>query len=92
MKLEHFQPVLEWWENRQEIVENGFDKAKKFSVQQLTEELGYNLDQCGFPHEEEEILEPMELIRRYEEQRASLNAEIDQVLEEITSLLGGAIE
>lgn len=92
MKLEHFQPVLEWWENRQEIAEDGFDKAKKFSVQQLTEELGYNLDQCGFSHEEEEILEPMELIRRYEEQRASLNAEIDQVLEEITSLLGGAIE
>lgn len=92
MKLEHFQPVLEWWENRQEITEDGFDKAKKFSVQQLTEELGCNLDQCGFPHEEEEILEPMELIRRYEEQRASLNAEIDQVLEEITSLLGGVIE
>lgn len=92
MKLEHFQPVLDWWENRQEITEDGFDKAKKFSVQQLTEELGYNLDQCGFPHEEEEILEPMELIRRYEGQRASLNAEIDQVLEEITSLLGGAIE
>lgn len=92
MKLEHFRPVLEWWENRQEIAEDGFDKAKKFSVQQLTEELGYNLDQCGFPHEEEEILEPMELIRRYEEQRASLNAEIDQVLEEITFLLGGAIE
>ncbi|GLG90656.1 SAM-dependent DNA methyltransferase [Drancourtella massiliensis] len=92
MKLEHFRPVLDWWKNRQEITEDGFDKAKKFSVQQLTEELGYNLDQCGFPHEEEEILEPMELIRRYEEQRASLNAEIDQVLEEITSLLGGAIE
>ena len=92
MKLEHFQPVLDWWEKRQEITEDGFDKAKKFSVQQLTEELGYNLDQCCFPHEEEEILEPMELIRRYEEQRASLNAEIDQVLEEITSLLGGAIK
>ena len=92
MKLEHFQPVLEWWENRQEIREDGFDKAKKFNVQQLTEELGYNLDQCGFPHEEEEILEPMELIQRYEKQRASLNAEIDQVLEEITSLLGGVIE
>ena len=92
MKLEHFQPVLDWWGNRQEITEDGFDKAKKFGVQQLTEELGYNLDQCGFPHEEEEILEPLELIRRYEEQRTSLNAEIDQVLEEITSLLGGAIE
>lgn len=89
MKLEHFQPVLDWWENRQEIMVDGFDKAKKFAVQQLTEELGYNLDQCGFPHEEEEILAPLDLIQRYEEQRASLNAEIDRVLEQITNLLGG---
>ena len=89
MKPEHFQPVLDWWENRQEITEDGFDKAKKFAVQQLTEELGYNLDQCGYPHEEEEILAPMDLIQRYEEQRASLNAEIDRVLEQITNLLGG---
>ena len=92
MKLEHFQPVLDWWNDRQEITEDGFDKAKKFAVQQLTEELGYNLDQCGYPHEEEEILAPMDLIHRYEEQRASLNAEIDRVLAEITSLLGGSAE
>lgn len=92
MKLEHFQPVLDWWNDRQEITEEGFDKAKKFTVQQLTEELGYNLDQCGYPHEEEEILAPMDLIHRYEEQRASLNAEIDRVLAEITSLLGGSAE
>ena len=92
MKLEHFQPVLDWWNDRQEIIEDGFDKAKKFTVQQLTEELGYNLDQCGYPHEEEEILAPMDLIHRYEEQRASLNAEIDRVLDRITSLLGGRTE
>ena len=92
MKLEHFQPVLDWWDNRQEITEDGFDKAKKFTAQQLTEELGYNLDQCGYPHEEEEILTPMDLIHRYEEQRASLNAEIDRVLAEITNLLGGKAE
>lgn len=92
MKLEHFQPVLDWWNNRQEITEDGFDKAKKFTVHQLTEELGYNLDQCGYPHEEEEILAPMDLIHRYEEQRASLNAEIDRVLEQITNLLGGNAE
>ena len=92
MKLEHFQPVLEWWNNRQEITEDGFDKAKKFTVHQLTEELGYNLDQCGYPHEEEEILTPMDLIHRYEEQRASLNAEIDRVLKQITNLLGGSVE
>lgn len=92
MKLEHFQPVLEWWNNRQEINEDGFDKAKKFTAKELSEDLGYNLDQCGYPHEEEEILAPMDLIKRYEEQRASLNAEIDRVLSEITCLLGGKTE
>lgn len=92
MKLEHFQPVVAWWNNRTEITEEGFDKAKKFTVEQLADELGYNLDQCGYPHEEEEILAPMDLIHRYEEQRASLNAEIDRVLDEITSLLGGKTE
>jgi len=90
MKLEHFVPVIEWWDNRQELNVDGYDKAKKYTVQQLSEELGYNLDQCGYPHEEEEILDPMDLIQRYEEQRASLNAEIDRVLADITAILGGA--
>lgn len=92
MKLEHFAPAMEWWENRQELSADGFDKAKKFTARQLAEELGYNLDQCGYPHEEEEILAPMDLIQRYEEQRASLNAEIDRVLGEITAILGGTTQ
>ena len=92
MKLEHFQPVLDWWNDRKELEEDGFPKAKKFTVQQLIEELGYNFDQCGYPHEEEEILAPMDLIHRYEEQRASLNAEIDRVLAEITAILGGTAQ
>lgn len=92
MKLGHFAPVVEWWNNRQEITVDGFDKAKCFTVQQLTEELGYNLDQCGFPHIEEEILAPMDLIQRYQEERASLNAEIDRVLADITAILGGVQE
>ncbi len=90
MKLEHFAPVIEWWDNRQELSVDGFDKAKKYTVQQLSVELGYNLDQCGYPHEEEEILDPMDLIL-YEEKRASLNAEIDRVLADITAILGGAM-
>ncbi len=91
MKLEHFQPVLDWWNDRQEITLDGFDKAKEFTYTQLSDELGYNLDQCGYPHEEEEILDPMDLIQRYQEERASLNAEIDRVLEDITALLGGKV-
>ncbi|WP_419878236.1 N-6 DNA methylase [Brevibacillus centrosporus] len=90
MKLEHFAPVVDWWVNRQELSVDGFDKAKKYTVQQLSEELGYNLDQCGYPNKEEEVLDPMDLILRYEEQRASLNAEIDRVLADITAILGGA--
>ena len=39
---------------------------------------------CGFHHEEEEILDPMDLIKNYQEHRRELNAEIDKVLEEIT--------
>ena len=89
MKLEHFDPAIQWWHNRQEIAADGFDKAKRFTAQQLTQELHYNLDQCGYPHEEEEILDPMDLIQRYQEERASLNAEIDRVLSQITAILGG---
>ena len=92
MKLEHFDPVIEWWNNRQMIFLDGFDKAKCFTYDELTQELGYNLDQCGYPHEEEEILDPLDLIQRYEEQRASLNAEIDRVLTEISKLIGGVEE
>ena len=92
MKLEHFAPVVEWWNNRQEITVDGFDKAKCITAQQLTEELGYNLDQCGYPHKEEEILAPMDLMQRYQEERASLNAEIDRVLADLSALLGGAVE
>ena len=92
MKLEHFAPVMKWWNDRQEISTDGFDKAKKFTAQQLSEELGYNFDQCGYPHEEEEILDPMDLIQRYEEQRTSLNVEIDRVLEDITAILGGSAQ
>ena len=92
MKLEHFAPVVEWWNNRQEIAVDGFDKAKCFTAQQLSEELGYNLDQCGYPHAEEEILAPMDLIKRYQGERTSLNAEIDRVLADIIAILGGGQE
>ena len=88
MKLEHFQPALDWWDNRTEIEEDGFPKAKRYTVEEIVAN-GYNIDLCGYPHEEEEILDPMDLINQYQEKRASLNAEIDHVLEKITSLLGG---
>ncbi|MCD7958885.1 MAG: hypothetical protein LUF89_05160 [Ruminococcus sp.] len=87
MKSEHFQPAKDWWNNREEITIDGFDKAKKYTAEELAER-GYNMDLCGYPHEEEEILPPDELIHKYQEKHASLNAEIDRILAEITEILG----
>jgi len=88
MKLEHFNDAKAWWESREEIEVDGYPKAKKYTINEIVNR-SYNIDLCGFPHEEEVILEPMDLIQEYQEKRASLNAEIDHVLEQITSKLGG---
>jgi hypothetical protein len=87
MELKHFDPVLEWWNDRQEMTVDGFDKSKCYTVEQIIDELGYNLDQCGYPREEEEILSPTDLIRRYQEERASLNAVVDRAIGEISNCL-----
>ena len=39
-------------------------------------------------NEEEEILAPLDLIQQYQEKRASLNADIDRILAQITDILG----
>ena len=89
MKLVHFDPVRDWWQNRVEIKDADTDtyKAKCYSAQDI-EAGSFNLDLCGYPHEEEEILPPKELIQQYQEKRASLNADIDRILEKITDILG----
>lgn len=86
MKLEHFDKVRAWWNDRKEIVIDECPKAKKFSAKEIADN-DFNLDICGFPHEVEEILEPMELIKSYQEHRQALNAKIDKVLETITEKL-----
>ena len=87
MKLEHFAPAMDWWNNREEIIVDEFPKAKKYTATEIAE-LNYNIDLCGYPHEEEEILAPQDLIKNYREKRASLDADIDRVLGEIMELLG----
>ncbi len=87
MKLEHFAPVIEWWNNRQAIEVDGFDKARKYTVEEL-QERNFDIDLCKYPHEEEEILPPRELIQQYQAKRASLNADIDRVLANISEILG----
>lgn len=91
MQLAHFDSAVQWWDHREEIYVDGFDKAKKYTVEEIAAR-NYNIDLCGYPHEEEEILPPKELIQQYQEKRASLNAEIDRILAQITEILGIDLE
>lgn len=88
MKLEHCQPMQEWWKNRVEIVkEDGDEKSRCFTAQQLID-LDCNFDQCKFPKDEEEVLPPEELLADYYKKRAALDHEIDRTLFEIQKILG----
>ncbi|MCD7878355.1 MAG: type I restriction-modification system subunit M [Candidatus Gastranaerophilales bacterium] len=86
MKKEHFQEVIDWWKNKKEIHIDGFDKAKKYTIQEIKER-NYNLDLCGYPYEEEEILPPMELIAKYQEKRTEIDKTIDEILSKIKSMI-----
>jgi type I restriction enzyme M protein len=89
MKLEHFAECIAWWNGRTQIKDTETDtyKAKDYTVQELTER-GYDLDLCGYPTVEEEVLSPEETIRLFQEKRDALNAKIDRRLAEIEALLG----
>jgi type I restriction enzyme M protein len=89
MKVEHFDECVAWWNDRQEIEDTETDtyKAKDYTVQELADR-GYDLDLCGYPTAEEEVLSPEETIRTFHEKRDALNAKIDKRLAEIEALLG----
>lgn len=93
IKNEHFNKVREWWSDRVEILDEKEDensaltyKSRKYTADEI-KNMNYNLDLCGYPHREEIILEPKELIQKYQEERASLNDEIDRILNEVSKLL-----
>ena len=92
MKLEHCQPILDWWNDRKEIVSDEVgEKSRVFTAQQLMD-MGCNFDLCKFPKEEEVVLRPEELLKKYHEERSALDAKIDAQLREIESILGIKIE
>ena len=89
MRLEHCKPIVYWWNNRVEIVneDSSDEKSRCFNVEKLVE-LDCNFDQCKFPKDEEEILPPKELLENYYKKRAALDHEIDKTLAEIQRILG----
>ena len=88
MKVEHTQPIQDWWHNRVEIVnEEDGEKSRCFTAQQLLD-MDCNFDQCKFPKNEEQILPPDELLRNYWQERATLDKTIDTTLAKIQEMLG----
>ena len=90
-KYEDPDDCIVWWNDRKEIRDGENFKAQKFTADYLLNEQGCNIDLCGYPHEEEEVLDPLDTIREYQERRTTLNAEIDKVLVELEALLPGGV-
>lgn len=89
MELKHFDDCIAWWNNREVIPDGEYFKAQKYTADYLLNEQGCNIDLCGYPHEEEKVLAPADLIQKYEEKRASLNAEIDRTILALSASLNG---
>ena len=89
MEMKHFDDCIAWWNNREVIPDGEYFKVQKFTADYLLNEQGCNIDLCGYPHEEEEVLAPADLIQKYEEKRASLNAEIDRTILALSASLNG---
>lgn len=91
MKLEHTAPISEWWNDRKEIISDGDEKSRCFSVKELVES-DFNFDRCKFPKEEEEVLPPKQLLEEYYKKRKALEYQIDKTLQEIQDILGFKID
>ena len=89
MKVEHFDECVSWWTDRKELKDSETDtfKARSFTKTEI-EARNYDLDLCGYPTVEEEVLSPEDTIREFHEKRDALNAKIDKQLVEIEKLLG----
>jgi len=92
MRLEHCQPIRDWWNDRHEIITKDEDgnvvdeKSRCFTATELVGK-SCNFDQCKFPKEDEEILPPAELLADYHKRREALIKSIDSSIENIEKIL-----
>lgn len=89
MLLEHLKELDAWWTDRKSISVDGFDKARSYTPEELKNN-DYNLDLCGFPQEEEEILPPKELIEKWQADREARERVMDEMLSKILAKIGEA--
>ena len=94
VELKHMQSIIDWWINRVEIKDVKDDdilnetwKSKKFTFDEI-KNLNYNLDQCGYPVNEEVILSPKETMDNFISKREELEKQLDEKLKVIMQLIG----
>lgn len=75
----HFDPVRKWWNNRIES-----EVSQYVPVEDIAASGDYNLDLCGFPYDTVEILPPDKFIAEYLNEKATISARIENILERIT--------
>lgn len=85
--LEHFDDAIEWWNNRRKIDDaDGNEKSVCVSAKDIVD-AEYDLDRCGYPEVEEEILDPFTTMENYEAEKARINNKIEGVLAKIKEIL-----
>lgn len=91
MKLEHFADCQLWWDNRHVIEdENGNFKAKDFSVAEIADR-NFDLDLCGYPSSDIEILSPADIIREFQEKFNLFKFQIEWQINNVNLLLSEKI-
>ncbi|MEF3692887.1 MAG: class I SAM-dependent DNA methyltransferase [Acholeplasmataceae bacterium] len=87
IQSKHFQEIREWWLNRQPLDdEEGNPKIKRYTKDEITKGK-YNLDLCGFPHKNEEILDPYDLMSDYIIKKGENDQKIKEILDKIKLLM-----
>lgn len=81
MSSKHFDPVREWWNNREES-EHSWKVSKDEVIKR-----NYNLDFKNPNTPEEEIHEPEVLLGKYREVNMKIQALQESLLEELRDLL-----
>lgn len=94
IEIKHFQSIIEWWNDREEIIDIKENesltetwKSKSYTKEEI-ESMSYNLDQCGYPIEEEIILSPKETMDNFVAKREKLEKELDEKLQDIIKIIG----
>ena len=72
---------------------NEIDGSKATGIDKVTKDmyyanLNYNLDQCGYPVNEEVILSPKETMDNFISKREELEKQLDEKLKVIMQLIG----